>query len=282
MTITANPSQQDKAAALQEMHTNGVLVLPNAWDAGSAAMIAGAGAKAIATTSAGMSWALGRRDGQNVTRDEMVRAVARIVESVDLPVTADIEGGYGLDPDAVARTVTDVIAAGAVGVNLEDSQPTGELFTAEDQADRIAAAREAAAQCGLPAFFVNARTDVFLFGIGEPEGRFDDVLTRAIAYSAAGADGLFVPGLLDLDALATLSSRVALPINVMVGAGAPDVAALTRAGVRRISLGMAIAQASYTLARMAAGEALTAGTWDSLAAADGFGEINAAFSTITP
>ena len=221
--------QHAKAAALRALHGGGIFVLPNAWDAGSAVMIAAAGAQAIATTSAGVSWSLGRPDGQNLSREEAVAAVARIAAAVDLPVTADIEGGYGSDPADVAATVAAVIEAGAVGINLEDSgAPGGGLFDPAAQAARIRAARAAAADAGLPELVINARTDVFLFQIGQPEGRLDDVLARAAAYAAAGADSLFVPGLLDLGTLATLTGAVALPVNVMVGPGAPDVAALRR------------------------------------------------------
>jgi 2-methylisocitrate lyase-like PEP mutase family enzyme len=270
--------QHAKAAALRALHGGGIFVLPNAWDAGSAVMIADAGAQAIATTSAGVSWSLGRPDGQNLSREEAVAAVARIAAAVDRPVTADIEGGYGSEPADVAVTVTGVIEAGAVGINLEDSgAPGGGLFAPAAQAARIRAARAAAADAGLPELVINARTDVFLFGIGQPEGRLDDVVARATAYAAAGADSLFVPGLLDLGTLATLTGAVTLPVNVMVGPGAPDVAALAAAGVRRVSLGQAITQAAYTLVRKAAAEALTAGTYDSTAGADSFGDINGAF-----
>jgi 2-methylisocitrate lyase-like PEP mutase family enzyme len=267
--------QQAQAAELRALHTDGVLVLPNAWDAGSAAVIAAAGAKVIATTSAGVSWALGRRDGQHISRDEAVEVIRAIVRSVDIPVTADVEGGYGPEPEAVAQTVRAVIAAGGVGINLEDSQPSGgQLFTPVEQAARIRAARDAAATAGLPDFFLNLRTDVYLFGIGEPDGRLDEVLARATVYVEAGADGLFVPGLLDLDTLATLTSRVSLPVNVMAGEGAPSVPELAAAGVRRVSLGMAITQAAYTVARKAAAELLTTGTYDAITGADGFGDIN--------
>jgi len=272
-------SQRAKATTLSSLHGSGIFVLPNAWDAGSAAMIAAAGAPAIATTSAGVSWSLGRPDGQNLTRAEMTAVVARIAAAVDLPVTADIEGGYGSEPDAVAATVRAVIDAGAVGINLEDSgAPGGGLFDVADQAGRLAAARAAAAGAGLPELVINARTDVFLFGIGEPAGRLDEVIARGAAYAEAGADSLFVPGLLDLDILAALTGKVSLPVNVMVGPGAPDVAALRAAGVRRVSLGQAIAQAAYTLARKAAAEALTAGTYDTIAGADPFGDINGTFA----
>jgi 2-methylisocitrate lyase-like PEP mutase family enzyme len=241
-------------------------------------MIAAAGAPVIATTSAGVSWSLGRQDGQRLSRPEATDAVRRIADAVDVPVTADIEGGYGSDPGAVAATVAAMIGAGAVGINLEDSGgPGGGLFDAATQAARIRAARAAAADAGLPELVINARTDVFLFEIGEPSGRLDDVLVRAGAYAEAGADSLFVPGLLDLGVLATLTSKVSLPVNVMAGPGAPDVAALRAAGVRRVSLGQAITQAAYTLARQAAAEVLMAGTYDSITGADSFGDINGRF-----
>jgi 2-methylisocitrate lyase-like PEP mutase family enzyme len=271
--------QATRAAAFRALHQEGTFVLPNAWDAGSAAMIEAAGAAAVATTSAGVSWAQGRSDGQNLSREGMVAAVARIVATVGLPVTADVEGGYGEEPAAVAATVRAVVGAGAVGINLEDSRaPGGPLFDPAAQAARIRAARQAADDAGLPGLVINARTDVFLFGIGEPDGRLEDVLARAATYADAGADGLFVPGLLDLDVLTTLTGKVSLPVNVMVGPGAPDVAALRASGVRRISLGQAVSQAAYSLARRAAVEVLTSGTYETLAGADDFGAINGAFS----
>ena len=174
--------------------------------------------------------------------------------------------------------MTAVIAAGAVGINLEDSRaPGGPLFDSEEQARRIRAAREAASAAGLPELVVNARTDVYLFGIGPEAGRFDDVVARARAYADAGADSLFVPGLLDLGTLSELTSRVDLPVNVMAGPGAPSVDELRAAGVRRVTVGQAIAQAAYSLARRAAAEAIDKGTFDSLADADPFGDVNGAF-----
>jgi 2-methylisocitrate lyase-like PEP mutase family enzyme len=270
--------QHAKAETFRSLHSEGIFVLPNAWDAGSAAMIAGAGAQAIATTSAGVSWSLGKSDGERLSRAEMTDVIARVAASVDLPVSADIEGGYGDDPEAVAATVRAVIGAGAVGINLEDSRSSdAALHDAHAQAARIRAGRAAAAAAGLPGLVINARTDVFLFGIGEAAGRLDDVLGRAAAYADAGADSLFVPGLVDLDTLSELTSKTSLPVNVMAGPGAPDVNALRSAGVRRVSLGQAISQAAYSLARRAAVEVLTTGTYDSLAGADDFGSINDAF-----
>lgn len=270
--------QRARAAALRTLQADGVLVLPNAWDAASAALIAAGGARAIATTSAGVSWSLGRPDGQNLTRAEMVDAVARIAAAVDLPVSADVEGGYGPGEDDVVQTVAGVIGAGAVGINLEDSRaPGGPLFAADDQVSRLRAAREAAAAAGLPELVINARTDVYLFGVGPEAGRFDDVVARARSYADAGADSLFVPGLLDLDTLAALTSRADLPVNAMAGPGAPSVDDLRAAGVRRVTVGQAVAQAAYSLARRAAVEVIEKGTFDSLADADPFGDVNGAF-----
>ena len=273
-------NQRTKADTLRALHQDGVLVLPNAWDAGSAALIAAAGAPAIATTSAGVSWALGSADGQQLTREQAVAAIARIADSVRIPVTADIEGGYGPAPEDVAATVRAAIDAGAVGINLEDSlAPGGPLHDPADQAERIRAARRAAEEAGLPGLFINLRTDVFLFGIGEEKDRLDDVARRAAAYAEAGADGLFVPGLLDLGTLAELATRTALPLNVMAGPGAPNVEDLRKAGVRRVSVGSAIAQAAYGLVRSAAAELLASGTYATLHDAVDFGTLNSAFPT---
>jgi 2-methylisocitrate lyase-like PEP mutase family enzyme len=272
-------AQQAKAEQLRSLHDGGVLILPNAWDAASAAVIAAAGAKAIATTSGGVAWSLGRTDGHGMSREEMADQVRRIAEAVDVPVTADIEGGYGPTPEDVARTVEAVIEAGAVGVNIEDSgAPGGGLFDAQAQAERLSAGRAAAERAGLPGLVINIRTDVFLFGIGEPEGRLDDVIARAGVYAQAGADSLFVPDLTDLDTLTQLVKSTTLPVNVMAGPGAPTVAEFEAAGVRRVSLGTAVAQSAYTQARQAAVETLTKGTYSTLDAAIDYGTLNGFFA----
>ncbi|MEK2488206.1 isocitrate lyase/phosphoenolpyruvate mutase family protein [Kitasatospora purpeofusca] len=263
-----------RAERLRALVADGVLVLPNAWDAGSAAVIASAGAAAIATTSGGVSWSLGRGDGQRLDRATAVEAARRVAAAVDLPVTVDAEGGYGPTPDDVAETVRALVGAGAAGVNLEDSTaPGGPLFTVDEQAGRLRAARSAAEAAGLPELLVNARTDVFLFGLGG----LDDVLVRAEAYAAAGADGLFVPGLLDLDALAALCARSPLPVNAMAAAGGPGVAELAAAGVRRISVGTALTQFAYTAARRTAAELLGPGTLTEPVGALGYGDVDALF-----
>ncbi|MGW5049591.1 isocitrate lyase/PEP mutase family protein [Actinokineospora sp. NPDC004072] len=274
-----NDKQSARASAFRAMHAEGVLVLANAWDAGSAALIARGGARAVATTSGGVSWSLGKQDGQALTRAEMAEQVRRICTAVDVPVTADVEGGYGPGPDDVATTVTAVIEAGAVGVNIEDSIVPGQpLFTVDEQSRRLRAARAAADSAGLPELVVNARTDVYLFGVGEPEGRFDDVVARAAAYAEAGADCLFVPGLVDLEVLTALVKAVPLPVNVMAGPGAPTVAEFEAAGVRRVSLGTAVSQAAYSLAQRVAAELVEHGTYGELAGALDFGSVNSVFT----
>ena len=264
--MSTTPETRERALRLRELVAEGVLVLPNAWDAGSAAVIASAGARAIATTSGGVSWSLGHGDGQRMDRAAAVEAARRVVAAVDLPVTVDAEGGYGPLAADVAATVTALVGVGAAGVNLEDSTAVGgPLFPVAEQAERLRAARTAAAAAGLPELLVNARTDVFLFGLGG----LDDVLVRAEVYAEAGADGLFVPGLLDLDVLTELCRRSPLPVNAMAGAGGPGVAELAATGVRRVSVGTGLAQA-----HRAAVELLGAGTLTELDGALGFGELN--------
>lgn len=270
-------SLKAKADAFRALHNGPLLILPNAWDAASAALIAQAGAKAIATTSGGVSWSLGRRDGQQLTRAEMIEALRRITEAVDLPVTADIEGGYGPAPDDVATTVKAVVSAGAVGVNIEDSKPDGSLFDIAEQADRLRAARAAATQTDLPELWINARADDFLCQIGAPEARLDNVLARAFAYAEADADSLFVIGLPNIDTVRTLVEASPLPLNVMTGPGAPTAAEFEAAGVRRVSAGTRIAQAAYTLAQRAAAEMLTQGTCTQLEGALDYGAIDSLF-----
>ncbi|GAA4428706.1 isocitrate lyase/phosphoenolpyruvate mutase family protein [Actinokineospora soli] len=269
-----NPGQKAKARAFKDLHAAGTFALPNAWDAGSAALIGQSGARAVGTTSGGVAWSLGKQDGQALSREEMVAQVRRICAAVALPVTADVEGGYG----DVAATVAAVVDAGAVGVNLEDSVAPGEpLFTVAEQGERVRAARAAADAAGLADFVVNARTDVFLFGVGEESGRFDEVVHRATAYAEAGADCVFVPGLLDLDSVAALVKAAPIPVAVMAGPGAPTVADFASVGVRRVSVGTGMAQAAYTLARRAAEELVERGTYDELAGSLDYFGVNGLF-----
>ena len=255
-------------------HAEEPLVLPNAWDPASAAVIAAAGARAIATSSAGVAWALGHPDGEAIGRAEMAEAVARIARAVDVPVTADLERGYG----DVGETVRAAIAAGAVGANIEDSTSGRELVPAEEQADRLRAGHEAAAAAGVPSFVLNARSDVFLREVGEPAGRLAETTRRAEAYADAGASCLFVPGLLDLPVLAELVVASPLPVAAMARAGGPSVAELAGAGVRRISVGPGLSEAAYALAGRATRELLEHGTYGELEGSLGFAELQALLS----
>jgi 2-methylisocitrate lyase-like PEP mutase family enzyme len=272
----------DLAATFRRLHRpqNGaILVLPNAWDALSARVIEHAGARAVATTSAGVSWALGRPDGQAVTRTEMIEAVRRITRAVQVPVTADIESGYGSgSPDDVAETVRAVVDAGAVGINLEDAPGRGDpLMSPEEQATRIAAARAA----GGPDLFINARVDVYLRQVGAEAARLDETVRRARAYAAAGADGVFVPGVVDAPTIGRLAEAIDAPLNIMASPGAPTIAELARLGVARVSVGPAITRAAMATIRDAARELLRGGTYDSLADGIPFAEANALFPAAT-
>lgn len=270
----------DLATAFRDLHVPGSpLVLPNAWDAASARLVEAAGAAAVATTSAGLAWALGAGDGDRLTRDRALAAVARIVDTVSVPVSADVESGYAEDAAGVADTVRAVLAAGAVGVNIEDGRHTGgeSLRPVAEQAGRIAAARGAADAAGVP-LFVNARVDTYLRGAGEGAAeRLALTLERAAAFLDAGADGVFVPGVVDPETVEVLVAKVDGPVNVMAGPGAPPVARLAALGVARVSVGSGIAQAAHALVRGAARELLTEGTYGSLTGGLDFGEVDGLF-----
>jgi len=275
MTLTTRDAawQVRQAETFARLHRPGdPLLLPNAWDAASAVVIAAAGARAIATTSAGVAWSLGVPDAADLGPDRAAAAVERIAAAVALPVSADIEAGYGPGPAAVAATVTAVVQAGAVGVNLEDRSGPASLFEPAEQAERLAAARAAADRLAIPVW-INARTDLFLTGAGS----LQDAAERAAVYATAGADSLFVPGLTDPAAIAELAAGP-LPVAVMAWEGAPTVPELAAAGAVRISLGSAVAQAAYAVAARAATELLTAGTYHATADGIPYDQLNAALT----
>jgi 2-methylisocitrate lyase-like PEP mutase family enzyme len=258
-----------KTTTFRALHAPGsLLVLPNAWDVATARLAEDAGAAAVATTSAGVAWSLGAPDGDHLGRDLAADLVARIVAAVDVPVTADIEGGYAPDPAGVAETVRAIIDAGASGINIEDAGGAGLRPTGE-QADRIAAAREAATAAGVP-LFINARTDTYLRAAGDLAATLD----RATAYLAAGADGIFVPGVADPETIAALAAGIDAPLNIMAGPGSPTVADLAKLGVTRVSVGASIALSAYAHARRGMREVLTTGTYNELASDLEYGELN--------
>jgi 2-methylisocitrate lyase-like PEP mutase family enzyme len=267
-----------QSAAFRALHQSprSPLVLPNAWDASSARIVELAGAKAVATTSAGIAWAHGYADGKGLTRQEMLAALASIVASVRVPVTADIEGGYGAGSlDDVTATVKAVLKLGVAGINLEDSpgQDGQPLLAVEHQSERI----RAAARLAGTDLFINARCDVYLFGVGQPETRFAETVRRAKAYIAAGASGVFVPGVTDPETIAGLVSAIPTPLNVMVAPGSPPIAELAQLGVARVSAGSGLAQVALEATRRAAQEMLERGTYDWLRESFAFPEANGLF-----
>ncbi|MFI5497086.1 isocitrate lyase/phosphoenolpyruvate mutase family protein [Actinoplanes sp. NPDC051859] len=276
MDAVIDASNIGSARVFRALHEQPLLVLPNAWDEASASLIARAGAAAVATTSGGMAWSLGVPDGETLTRQQMMAAVHRICAAVDVPVTADTEGGYGSTPEDVAATVRATIEAGAVGINIEDSHAgLGTLRPPGEQTRRLQAAQHAATAAGLPQLMINARTDVYLLNAIAPARRFDEVLIRARAYAEAGADCLFVPGLSDLATLSALTAASPLPVNAMAGPTGPTIGELATAEVRRVSVGTALAQAAYGLVEQATRELLTSGTYRALDNAVSYADLNA-------
>lgn len=269
-------AQNDRAQLFRSLHTPATpLALANAWDPASARLVEDAGATAVATTSAGVAWALGAPDGNQLDRERAIALIARVVAAVNVPVSADIESGFGADPAEVGETVRRVIAAGAVGVNIEDahSQPSAPLRPTAEQAERIAAARAAADAAGIP-LYINARVDTYLLGVGEEGSRLQETLDRARAYLAAGADGVFVPGITDLPVVTALTAGIEAPVNILAGPGAPSVEVLSKAGVARVSLGSSIAAAAYAVVRRTTRELLGTGTYTELAGAVDYHAFN--------
>ena len=259
-------TQRAKAEAFRAMHDRSkILVLPNAWDPMSARVIEEAGARAIATTSAGVAFSVGYPDGEAMPRDEMIAAIARIARVVTVPLSADIESGFARDAREVAETVRRVIDAGAVGINLEDAIHGGPpaLYDLETAVDRVRAAREAASASGVP-LVINARTDVFLLSIGEPDTRFDHAVRRANAYRKAGADCLFVPRIGRPADIERIVAALEGPLNLLAFPGIPTIAELQRLGVARLSVGTWPTLAAMTSARKIAGELLGTGTYESM------------------
>lgn len=233
-------TQQEKAQTFRSLHVAGrPLVLFNIWDAGSAKAVADAGAPALATGSWSVAAAYGYADGEKIPLDTVLANLRRIVAQTTLPVTVDLESGYGETPADVGLTVAAAIETGAIGCNLEDSFPAdGSLRPAGDAASRIGQARAAADRSGV-AFFVNARCDVFFQRPADAHDAalVEATLERAAAYADAGADGLFVPGLADISLIARLAAASPLPLNIMIGPGASAFDQLASAGVARISHG---------------------------------------------
>ncbi|WAC63909.1 isocitrate lyase/phosphoenolpyruvate mutase family protein [Pseudoxanthomonas sp. SL93] len=261
------------AARFRHLHQHGLLRLANAWDAGTARLIESVGAPAVATTSAGLAWSQGYPDGDQLPISVFSEAVAGIARVVRVPLTIDIEGGYSDDPAAVAHTVLQLVRAGVAGINLEDGAGDPALL-----ATKIRHVREACLAHGVDVF-INARTDVFLRSLVADHARIGEVLARAARYREAGADGLFVPALVDADGIRRLATEAGMPLNVMLRPQLQALDTLQAWGVRRISTGSALAESMYGQLR---GQVDTFLHADRTALPDpqamGYGAINALFA----
>ncbi|WP_321472803.1 isocitrate lyase/phosphoenolpyruvate mutase family protein [uncultured Paludibaculum sp.] len=253
------PDLQAKARILLALHHGDrILILPNAWDAGSARVFAAAGFPAIATTSAGVAFTYGKPDGQRISAGEMLSVVGRIASAVTVPVTADVEAGYG----DISGTVRGVLDAGAVGMNLEDMDGDGSagLTPLAEQVERVKAVRTASDSLGVH-IVLNARTDVFLAGIGDPAQRLPLAIERLRAYAEAGADCLFVPAVKDEDVIRELVQALPKPVNLLAAAGLPPVGRLRELGVARVSTGSGPARAALSVAQAVADQLLSTGEY---------------------
>jgi len=244
-------AQAKKAGLLKQLHHGPkILVMANAWDAISARIVEEAGFPAVATTSAGVAAMLGYPDGERVTRDEMLEVVARIARAVKVPVTADMEAGYGTTPGEMAETARALVEAGAVGLNLEDVTGDDESSQVEMklQVEKIGAMREASASTGVP-LVINARTDVYLMPIGPEATRFERTVERLRTYAKAGAGCVFAPGVKDPETIGKLVKAVEAPLNILMMPGMPNLNELEKLGVARASIGSGLARAALGTAR---------------------------------
>ena len=268
------PTPHDAAAAFLALHAGQGFVLPNAWDPGTARVLEQVGFPAIATTSAGIAWAAGIPDGALLRRDAMLEAIERIVAAVGVPVTADLESGYGDGPDEVGATVARVVELGAVGCNIEDARD-GSMLGVDDAVARLEAARAAAPR---GEFVLNARTDGYL--VDPDADPFEDTVRRALRYIDAGADCIFVPGVVERDTIRGLAAAIPAPLNVVAGlANSIDALTLFSLGVTRVSIGGGLARAALTLVERAGRELLLSGTLGFLDGAISYGELQRRFDT---
>jgi 2-methylisocitrate lyase-like PEP mutase family enzyme len=275
--MPASDEQKLKATNFRQMHRGPKpLLLPNVWDVASARIVEEAGFPAMATTSAGIAFSLGYPDGQKISREEMLARVGRIARAVHIPVTADVEAGYGNRAEDAAVTALGVIEAGAVGMNLEDAtgDPQNPLVELSLQLDKIRAIRETALNAGL-LLVLNARTDVYLDQVGPAETRYFETVSRVRAYRDAGADCVFVPGLRDSQVMAQLVRDVQCPLNILAGPGSPSIPELEKIGVARVSLGSGPMRATLGLMRRLAEELRISGTYSTLEGAPTHAEVNA-------
>ncbi|HEX7004586.1 MAG TPA: isocitrate lyase/phosphoenolpyruvate mutase family protein [Trueperaceae bacterium] len=272
--------QHDLARRFLELHAAPeLLLLPNAWDAGSAVIFERAGFEAIGTTSAGISYSSGYPDGQQLPLAELLTAVARIARRISVPLSVDVEAGYGAEPSRIAANVAEVVAAGAVGINLEDGRVDGPptLVDIQFQCEVLSAVAEVRSSSGVP-FVINARTDSYWLGIGDETERLEQSMTRGNAYLAAGADCIFVPGGFGRETIEILVRELAGPLNVIATPACPSPAELEEMGVARLSLGSGPVRAVFGLLRKIASEVRGGSVAYSTAVELSYDEANRLFS----
>lgn len=268
----------EKAQLLKSLHVPGKpLVLVNVWDAVSARILEELHAPAIATSSAAIAWLEGYADGELISRERMLAAVKRVTSAVRVPVTADLEGGYGLRVEDAAASARGAIEAGAAGLNFEDGSEPGTLTDLQLQCERIEAMAQTGTRLGVP-LAINARTDAFLHGIGPDDAwRLREAVERGNRYVAAGASSVFVPGVTDERIIATLVKEIGAPINLLANAAAPPVSRMAELGVARISLGGAPMAHALKYFRSAAAQTLNEGRFDFAGDRLRHDELNALF-----
>lgn len=277
----ANVDQKKRAEAFRALHAaSKPLLLANVWDVASARIVEEAGYPAIATSSAGIAFAQGFPDGQKIGGKRMLAIIAQIAQAVKVPVTADVEAGYGNTPDSAAQTARDVIEAGSVGMNLEDATGDAErpLFELSLQVEKIRAIREAAGALRVP-LVLNARTDVYLLQVGDPAKRYDEAVRRLAAFRDAGADCVFIPGLSDAATIGRIVTDLQCAVNILAVPGTPSVAELAALGVKRISLGSGPMRATLGHLRRLAEELKSRGTYSALEGAPSYAEMNQIISS---
>ena len=266
----------NKAIQFRQLHRGpGVLILPNAWDVASARIFEDAGFPAIATTSAGIAFSLGHPDGQRIPREEMMARIGRITRAVHVPVSADVESGYGPTAEDAAKTTRELIQMGVIGMNLEDASGRRDqpLSSLELAVEKIKATREAAVKMQAQ-IVINARTDIYLLTGGNPDADYSEALRRLLAFRDAGADCVFAPGLKDANTIGRLAKAVECPLNVLAVTGTPSIAELANLGVARVSVGSGPMRATLGLLRRLAEELRTTGTYDAMDGAVPYADVN--------
>ena len=261
-----NKNQLIKTEIFHELHKqSSTFVLPNAWDAMSAKTFEQCGFKAIGTTSAGIAASLGYADGQNMPFEKLIEVLSSIANAVNVPVSADIEAGYGFTIEEIVSNVKEVIVAGAVGINIEDGtgDPHDPILDMTIQTENIAAIRELSDSLNV-SLFINARTDMYWANVGDPEVRFQETVKRAKAYVEAGADCIFIPGLIDLEKIKELRKEILVPINLLDHPELPSLDELSKIGIERVSCGSGPFRATVTLLKSIGDEILNDGTFDQM------------------